>query len=675
MADSNRTPRCLALVGPYGSGKTSLMESILHAAGANPRRGTVTDGTSVGDSSPEARARHMSTEPTLANFTYLGDPWTLIDCPGSVEFAADTHNALMVADAAVIVVEPEADRALMLGPLFRMLEDHSIPHMMFVNKVDTTRDTTGGRIRELMTALQGFSRRPLVLRQVPIRDGEAVTGYVDVVSERAYKYHPGEASDRIPLPEAMQDREQTARQELLEAVADFDDLLMEQLIEDVLPATETVYQDLAADLQQDLIVPVFLGAGLRDHGVRRLLKAMRHEVPACGGAALRLGLDDSDSLALQVFRTVHQAHAGKLSLARLFGGTVKDGATLGDARVSGLVTLQGGQTEKITAAGPGAVVGLGRMDSVATGRQFIADGWRDAPDWPTAPKPVYRLAIKPERREDEVKVSTAVARLMEDDPGLSMDHRPETGEMVLGGQGDIHLQVTVDRLRGRYNVNVEGSTPKVPYRETIRKPAEHHARFKRQSGGHGQFADIRIEIAPLPRGEGFVFGDRIVGGAVPKNYIPAVEAGVADWMSQGPLGFPVVDLAVTLVDGQFHSVDSSDMAFKTVARQAMTEAVPTCTPVLLEPIHKVAITAPSEFTARVQRLVSGRRGQLLGFDSHDSLPGWDVVSALMPLADLQDLILELRSATQGIGTYEDDFDHLQELTGRLADQVVARAAE
>jgi elongation factor G len=295
---------------------------------------------------------------------------------------------------------------------------------------------------------------------------------------------------------------------------------------------------------------------------------------------------------------------------------------------------------------------------------------------PALPKPVYGLAIAAEKRGDDVKLSGAVAKLVEEDPTLSIEHNPDTQEMILWGQGDIHLQIALDRLRNKFNLAVIGHRPQLPYKETIRRGTQQHSRFKRQSGGHGQFADVTIELKPLPRGEGFTFTDSVVGGAIPRNYIPAVEEGVVEALRHGPLGFPVVDVAVNLITGQFHTVDSSDQAFKTAGRQAIQEALPKCEPLLLEPIDAVEISVPNAFTARVQRLVSGRRGQILGYDAKPDWPGWDVVSAYIPQSELHDLIVELRSLTLGVGNFAHRFDHLQELSGKPAEKVLAsRAAE
>ncbi|TWA66288.1 translation elongation factor 2 (EF-2/EF-G) [Azospirillum baldaniorum] len=663
-----QTARCAALVGPYLSGKTSLLESLLSAAGATTRKGSVRDGNAVGDSSPEAKARQMSVEVNVASFEFLGERWSVLDCPGSVELACETQSALMVADVAVIVAEAAPEKAVLLAPLFKFLDDNRIPHLLFINKVDSLGDL---RVRDVVQAYQAVSARKLVLREVPIREGGKITGFVDLVSERAWHFNPHKPSNLVQIPDSLKDREHEARQEMLEAVADYDDALLEKLLEDVAPDTQEVYDRLASELADDLIVPVFFGSAENDNGIRRLLKALRHEGPDVATSAERAGIPADATVAAQVFKTLNGSHAGKISLVRVWRGTVNDGMTLGGERVSGVFRMMGHNQEKLSQAAAGEVVALGRLDKAATGDLLTDKGnaGRSAL-WPELPPPVFGLALHAQNRNDEVKLTAAIQKLVEEDPSLRLDQSTDTGELVLWGQGDIHLQIAMDRLRNKFNVSVKGVPPQVPYRESIRKGTAHHARFKRQTGGHGQFADIHVEVKPLPRGTGFQFEDGIVGGVVPRQFIPAVETGVRDYAVRGPLGFPVVDFAVKLTGGQFHAVDSSEMAFKTVARQAMTEALPACEPVLLEPILTVSIAVPSDFTSKVQRLVSGRRGQILGYDARPGWQGWDEVKAYLPQAEMHDLIVELRSLSLGVGTFTWSFERLQELTGKAADKAV-----
>src|SRR5271170_7961065 len=672
MANAIAAPRCAALIGPYLSGKTSLLEALLFASGATTRRGSVRDGNSVGDHTAEARARQMSTELNVAATSFLGDAWTILDCPGSVELAYEAQGAMLASDVAVVVVEPEVERALTISPLLRFLDQHHIPHMIFINKMDTA----SARVRDLLAALQSVSERPLVLRQVPLRGPDSeITGYVDLVSERAYRYRPGQPSDLMPLPDGFWDQEGATRTGLIEKLADFDDTLLEQLLEEVEPPKEEIYKHLTRTLKGAQVVPVFLGSGLADFGIRRLWKALRHEAPAPQETAERLGIAPEGEPLAQVFKTYHLPHTGKLSLSRVWRGPISEGNVLNGTRVAGVVRLLGAQQEKIAATQTGEVVGLTRMEEIATGAILTPSGKGAALPQPELLQPVYGLAVHAEKRGDDVKLTGSIAKLIDEDPTLQLEQNAELREMVLWGQGDVHLQIAIDRLRNRHNLAVVGHHAAVPYKETIRRPAQQHSRFKRQSGGHGQFADCTIDVKPLPRGSGFTFTDRVVGGAIPRNYIPAVEEGVIEALVNGPLGFPVVDLAVDLLTGQFHAVDSSDMAFKTAGRQAIQEALPKCEPILLEPIDSVDISVPNAFTARAQRLISGRRGQILGYDAKPDWPGWDVVKAQLPRSELHDLIVELRSLTLGVGSFARQFDHMAELSGRPAEKVIQSRAQ
>jgi len=668
-----RGPRTVALVGPYGSGKTTLLESILSITGAVPRKGAIAQRNTIGDASPEARARLMSVEVNCATARYLDQPVTFLDCPGSIEFLQDTLNVLPGCDAAIVVCEPEPAKLQMLQPYLKRLADLKIPHFLFVNKIDKA----SGSLRALLTMLQDASGTPLLLRQIPIWENDVVTGFVDLALERAYIYRPHAASEVIDI--ADKDREKEARFAMLERLADYDEHLMEELLSDIEPPKEEVFTDLARELSQGLVVPVLIGSADGDNGIRRLLKALRHEVPEVSAAAKRVGAEPhGNDAVVQILKTYHSSHGGKLSLARVLTGTLKDGALLrraggGDARVGGISCLKGEAQSKLAEAHAGDTVALSRLEGVATG-ETLTTGKGKLPKLKIEQLvPVYRLAVEAADRKDEVKLTAAIAKLREEDPSLIFDQNAELQEMALLGQGEIHLKVAVEKLQSKYGLKLNVHPPRMPYKETIRKGVAQHGRHKRQSGGHGQFGDVHLEIRPLPRGAGFAFEDRIKGGVVPRNFIPSVEKGIVDYLHRGPLGFPVVDVAVALTDGSYHSVDSSDAAFQTAARIAMTEGMPNCAPVLLESIMHVKVHVPSEATAKVNALVSGRRGQLMGFDARDGWKGWDTVEAQMPLAELSDLIIELRSLTQGVGTYEMAFDHLAELTGKLADQVVATA--
>lgn len=665
------TPRCAALVGPYLSGKTTLLESLLAAAGVIGRKGSVRDGNTVGDASAEARARQMSTELSVASVEYLGDVWSFIDCPGSVELTQESYLASMIADVAIVVCESGVEKAVTLSPLLKFLGDRDIPHIVFINKMDTQ----AGSVRETVEALQNVSSKPLIMRELPIEEGEAVTGLVDLVSQRAYKWVEGDHSEEIDVPDGIKDWVEEARTQLLESLADFDDTLLEALLEEEIPPTDEIFQNASAALQGGHVVPVLFGAAEHDNGITRLFKILRHEAPEVGNVAARLGIEGDGEAVAEVFKTLHAAHTGKLSMSRVVRGEVAEGMTLNGERPSGIFKLLGQKQEKISKAVAGDVIAFARMDPVKTGDALSPSGNVSVDVWPEALSPLYSLAVRAEQRSDEVKLPGALAKIVEEDPSLSFAANPDTGEMVVSGQGDQHLQIVLDRIKNRFGISASAQRPQIPYKETIRKPVSQHARHKKQSGGHGQFGDVHIDIKPQPRGAGFVFNDTITGGVVPKQYIPSVETGVREYLKRGPLGFTVVDVSVTLTDGQYHAVDSSDMAFKAAASLGMREGMPLCGPVLLEPIMKVDISVPTEFTSKVQRLVSGRRGQLLGFDAKPDWKGWDEVSAQIPQSETADLINELRSLTLGVGFFTAEFDHLQELTGKQADDVVAARAE
>ncbi len=666
-------PRCIALIGPFQSGKTTLLEAILSRTGAIPKQGNVEAGTTVGDASAQARSHRMSVELTSATTQFMGDSYTFIDCPGSVEFAHDMRAALPAVDAAVVICETDERKLPQLQAIMRELEDMKIPRFLFLNKIDKT----SKRIRETLQALQQSSRTPLVLRQIPVWNNGIVSGFVDLALERAFVYREHMPSEVIALEGGDLDREKEARFSMLEKLADHDDRLMEQLLEDIPPPRDAVFDDLARELREGLICPVLLGSALHGNGVLRLLKALRHEAPHVSKAASRLSASAGNASLAYVIKSTHQQHGGKLSLVRVLTGHFEDGDTVlsasgGTARVSGLTTINGTHDTKRNSASAGETVALGKLDLIKTG-DIVTSG-KTAPVSAASllpAEPVLSTALAAQDRKDDVKLGQALVRLNEEDPSLTIHHDPRTHEVIIWGQGEMHLRVALERLQNRFGIPVKQHKPMVGYQETIRKHIVQRGRHKKQSGGHGQFGDVVLDVKPLPRGSGFVFQEKIVGGTVPKNYIGAVEEGVRDGLLRGPLGFPVIDVEVTLIDGSYHSVDLSDLAFRMAGRVAIAEALPHCAPVLLEPVHLVEIVCPIDATAKINAILSGRRGQILGFDSRPDWTGWDMVRAKLPEAEIGDLIVELRSATAGVGSFTRQFDHMAEVTGRTADQIIA----
>lgn len=670
MQQNVENTRNVAIVGPYASGKTTLLESLLSITGKISRKGSVKDGNTVSDSSPEARERQMSVETSAASTAYQDINFTFLDCPGSIEFAQEAYNGLVGAGAAIVVCEPAVARALTLAPLFKFLDDWEIPHLVFINKMDRAKDS----FMDVLHALKDVSSRPLLPQQYPIRQGEDLIGYIDLITEQAYHYHDRSPADPVPLPEHLQAEEQAARHEMLEILADFDDHLLEELIEDIEPPQEEILRDLKQDLGADLIVPVFFGIAEQDYGVRPLLEALIKEAPAPTVTAQRRGLKPpaTGEVIVQVLKTYFSQQGGKLSLVRVWQGLLTDGISLNGCRAGGIYRLLGQQQQSVGQAEVGEIVAVGRLETAQTGDTLTSSS-QPVPSLPRAERlePVYALAIAPENRQDEVKLSAALGKLVEEDPALSWEQHPDTKEVILWGQGEIHLQVALARLHRQYNLPLTARSPQIPYKETIRQGTTSHGRYKHQTGGHGAFGDVYLDIKPLPRGAGFQFHQTIVGGVVPKQYIPGVETGVREYLERGPLGFPVVDLDVTLTDGSYHSVDSSEQAFKQAARLAMTEGMPQCQPALLEPILSVTISAPADFTSKVLQLVSGRRGQILGYEGRSDWKNWDQVTAYLPQSEMQNLIVELRSLTMGVGTFKWEFDHLQEVPDKLKDSILA----
>ena len=668
-------PRCIAIVGPFQSGKTTLLEAILERTGAVSRAGRVADGDSVGDGSAEARAHGMSIEPNVATVNFLGDTMTFVDCPGSTEFLHEMRNVMPACDAAVVVCEADERKIPALEITLRELEEAGVPRFLFINKIDTATR----RIRETLALLQRASRTPLLLRQIQIwRDGIAV-GFIDLALERAFIYREHAPSEVVDLPDGEDIREREARYAMLERLADYDDELMEDLISEIEPAKDLVFDDLARELKESHVVPVLIGSAERGNGVTRLLKALRHEAPTVAETRARLGVAEDGPPLAQVMKTLHMGQGGKLSVARVLRGAFREGDTVigsrgAEARIGSLLQLLGGSTNRVGEAKAGSALGFGRLEGIATADSFAAGKARPEAVLSSAPpEPVYAVSLKVKDRKDDVRLSSALAKLTEEDSSLLVDSRPEIGEIRLLGQGEMHLRVAVEKLSSRFQVGVEIGKPKVAYCETIRLPAAARGRHRKQSGGHGQFGDVMIEVQPLPRGEGFAFQDRITGGVVPRQYIPSVETGVRDALKSGPLGYPVVDLAVALTDGSYHTVDSSDAAFQAAARLALAEALPKAKPVLLEPILSVEITIPSEALSKATGLVTARRGQILGYDGRPGWTGWDVISATIPESEIGGLIVELRSVTAGVGTFSTRFDHMAELSGRPAEMVLQKA--
>ena len=672
----------MAFVGPHHSGKTTLIEALLAHSSAIPRKGLVTDGTSTTDHDPESHAHQMSVTPSFAHLQTDGVRINIIDCPGAVDFFEETKFALLGADAAVVVVEADPARIPQVEILIDHLEARKMPHCFVINRLDRP----GADFPATYAQLRQRFGNHVVAEHLPIGQGENFSGFVDVVSMKAFAYGDNGATSAATLPEHIADK---THEELLEALADFDDHLMEEILEGQEPPLDEVERDLVADVSADKIIPVLVAAGIRAWGVPQLLDVMLRQFP---DALITPRVDDQGKpiepnpagpLVAQVCKTFVHPQSGKISVTRIFAGTVTGDSQLTSPahpdtkeRPGGLFVLQGKNQSAVTSAGPGSIVAISRLEGTHTGDTLTVGNGKTTMPRPTNAKPAFSLAIRPHDRADEAKLSQLLVRMKEEDPTVVAERAPFTDELVLRGHGEMHLGVTVERLQRKYNVKLDTHLPAVPYRETINNKTQQQGRYKHQTGGHGMFGDVHIEIQPQSRGTGFKFDERIVGGVVPKQFFPGVEKGVREALEKGPIaGFPVVDVCVTLFDGSYHTVDSNEASFRMAAALAMREGLPKCNPALLEPILRAEITVPTHFTSVVLQQVSGHRGQILNYGASDERSGWDTVKALIPQAELPRYLTELRTATQGLGYYVAEHDHFEFAPPKVTQTVTAERKE
>ncbi len=654
MADTVHL-RNIAFVGPHHAGKTTLVEAILAHTGAIGRRGSIGDGTTVTDHEPEDAAHLQSTTAGFAHTTADDIEINIVDTPGFIDFFEETKQALAGVDAAVVVVEADPGRVVQTQAIVDHLESRHMPHVFVINKMDRP----GADFAATLKALQEAYGRHVVAEQWPLGSAEQFWGYVDLAHMKAYRFDKGEEE----IPADSRELAHRKHVELLEAMADFDDHLMEELLEGVEPPLEEIDRDLCSECAHDQVVPVLVTAGMSGAGVSALVRAIEQwfpspsEAPALDAEGRPIAPDPAGPVVARVIKTSIHPQSGKISIVRILSGTIKADATLANVtkrdekvRLGGLYRLQGKKQEPIAEAGPGSIVALARLDSVATGDTLTSNGHKVLlPRVPVA-EPVFAVAIKPKERIDEAKISQMLARIVDEDPALRLTRADVTHEMLLLGSGEQHVSIAVERLARKYKVEVATAAPTIPYQETITNGTEIHSRYKHQTGGHGQFGDVWLRFEPRERGAGITFEDKIVGGVVPRQFIPAVEKGVREALAHGLGGYPVTDLHVTLYDGQYHDVDSSEQSFKTAAGMGVREALPKCNPVVLEPIAHVQVIVPTSHTSTVIQQLTGKRGQILGMNPGERV-GFDVVEAYVPAVELSRYITELRTGTQGLGTY------------------------
>ncbi|MDJ0825915.1 MAG: elongation factor G [Rhodobacter sp.] len=640
--------RCFTVVGPSQSGKTTLVKAMAELEG-------------------RSEATRFSDRLTFHSFDYLGEKWAALDVTGGADNLACAGHALAASDSVVLCVSPDPNAASQAAPYLRLIEEAEVPCYLFINRMDQAE----GRVADTVAALQTYASHALVLRQVPMRDADGVTGAVDLISERAWEYQEGKPSKLVEIPDAVRDREQEARTELLEHLADFNDDLLEQLIEDKTPATEDVFALLADIHKRNELIPAYLGSAEHANGVNRLLKALRHESSGAAELAARLGLDGA-AKALGVYAD-NRKHVGKSVLIRALGGGVQQGAALGGDGIGSLTGVDGKPVSGALETG-GLAIAV-KSDHLHPGKAYSDGDAMDLPEWIAGHPAAFRRVLTPDNDRDDARLSGALAKIDEIDPGMSLAHDEDTGHIVANLQGPMHLRRLTDTLAEDFDIRVSDHPVGGSYRETISRKIDKHYRHKKQSGGAGQFADIVFTLAPQPRGAGFSFDEVVKGGAVPRNYIPSVHHGAEESLARGPLGFRVVDVGVTLTDGKHHSVDSSDYAFKTAASMGMREALKEAGPVLLQPIDQVDVHVPSIYTGQLVALISSLKGQVLGFDPHPVAKGWDIFRALLPSPTLDELFQSLGGLTHGTAWIESRFDHYEEVHGQEAQKIQSERAE
>ncbi|UWQ93305.1 elongation factor G [Rhodobacteraceae bacterium M382] len=626
--------RVFTILGPSHSGKSTLAATL---AGL--------------DDTPH-QTLDISGTASVHTFSYMGEDWGAIDIAGGAENLCQAGPALAASDAAVLCVPADAEAAVLSAPFIRLIEEAGIPAFLFINKVDVATD----RLSDIVMALQSYCGHNIVLRQVPMRDGDHIVGAVDLISERAWEYHDGEPSTLIEIPSDVLNREQEARTELLEAYSDFDDTLLEQLIEDKQPMADDVFDVATQVLQHNDLVPALIGSALHRNGMTRIMKSLRHEAPGIEATCERLTTGKPPQAVGCAADLVK--HLGKTIVVRALGGPVNSNTALAGGSIGNLTAVGSGQ--QIQELAPGQLGVAAKSDQLSLGWSYDADGASALPGWASGHPSTYRRLITPLSERDETRLTTALDKLSEIDPAAQVSQDEQTGHAVLSCQGPQHLRRLIAMLEHSFGIKTTQEQLPPTLRETITKSVEHRHRHRKQSGGAGQFADVVIELAPQTRGAGFRFDEIVKGGAVPRNYIPSVESGARDALAKGPVGFPVVDVSVTLKDGKHHSVDSSDYAFRTAGRNAVNDAMATAAPVLLQPIMKIDIHVPSSFTGALVPVISGMKGQVLGFEAHPTAAGWDVFNTLLPMSALDDLANALASNTRGTAWYTSDFDHYQE---------------
>lgn len=670
--------RNVALISHGGAGKTSLAEAMLFDAGAIARLGSVDAGSAVLDHDPDEQKRRQSINLAIGTLEADGARITLVDTPGYADFQAEVIEALAAVDAAILLVDASAGVEVGTEEVWRLAEERRLPRFIFVNKMDRE-NANYDAVLDGLKAKFGPKIAPVYL---PIGAAESFRGYVDVIEQHANVYEGGKPSE-VPIPDEMRAGEEARREALVEAAAEASDELMTRYLDGETIGDAEIETAVHKGTREGSVVPVFVGSALKNIGVRELATMIAKHIPSAaevGGRATadgkRIEPDPAAPLVAQVFKTTADPFVGRLTYFRIVAGTLHAQGHLWNAthkaeeRIGNILGLLGKEQVSMPQAGPGDIVAVAKLASTQIGDTLVADRSQAVSLPPLRfPEPSLQVSIEPESKADLDKLGQALSRMLEEEPCARVHREEGTGETILTAMGDAHVDVLVERLKRKFGASVRTGSPRVPYRETIRRPARIDNRFKRQTGGHGQFGHVVIEFEPLPSGSGFEFGDKIAGGVVPRQYIPAVEKGLRETLAEGVLaGYPVVDLRARLVDGSYHTVDSSEMAFKVAASQALKRAFPEADPTLLEPILEVEVVVPDAYMGDVMGQITAKRGHVLGMDSSD---GMQHLRAQVPQAEMFHYATELRSITQGRGRFSWKLDHYAEVPSTISDRVIA----
>jgi len=676
--------RNVALVGHGGSGKTTLAEALLFVSGATTRRGTVEQGTTVLDFEPEEIDRGISLGLGAATFYWNDHRINLIDTPGSSDFSGDARAALRAVDLALFVVSGVDGVEVQTEQLWKVAEEEGIPRAVVVTKLDRDRSSFERTLDQLRESF-GKAIAPI---QVPIGSEEGLRGLVRVASERAYEYTEGEKEGKeVDLPSEVEELVHAAHTALVETVVETDDEMMEAYFEGTEPSREQIVATIHKGIIAGDIQPVLVASAERLIGIDLLAEfivdygpnPLERTLPALSSGDPIPPSTDGPTVAF-VFKSVSDPFVGRISLFRIYSGSVKadqelDVAGGGKVRLHNLFKLQGKEHNDVPDLPAGGIGAVAKVDNLRVGDTLRSSGSTITIAPVSYPRPVAEVAITPRSHHDEEKLSTALHRIEEEDPTVRVERRADTGETILAGLGDTHLDVTVARIHRKFGVEVDTALPIIPYRETITTSAQAEGKHKKQSGGRGQFGVAFVKFAPLPRGSGYEYIDSIKGGSIPRQFIPAVDKGIQEALTRGVLaGYPVIDISAEVYDGKYHAVDSDEMSFRMAGIQAVRAATQDLKPILLEPVMKVTITVPEDHLGDVMGDINSKRGRVLGMEGDGTLRS---VVAEVPMAEIQQYPAELRSLTSGRGSFDVEFDHYAEVPHNEAQQVIAaaRAAE